>query len=261
MSPAATNMGIAAVGLLVLLSYVPFRDVIPAGDGFGYDGVRYATWAKHVPVTLFPEGLRPPYIKSDLNSYDARRFLPSTVIHYAMGAAGVPRTSANVLAAFTAANLILLTLSLYWWCRASDASGLPLRGKWIGFLALLVQLRELEDADLLSCSHRHLRAGIGSPQRALLFRAPLPRAGSCHSGGCICLADDSLLRIPAARLSAGIGAANPAGSTQGALSRRGPHLAGRDRGASRVGPDRVSRCHGLQDPGDSGQAADEPCAY
>jgi len=135
---ASTNAGIAAIVLLALSCYRPLSDSIPFRSGLGYDGLHYARWVSTLPIFLFPEGPHPPFVKSKLDSYAARRFLPSVALHGAMRALGVPRTRGNVIAAFAAANLALLALSLYCWGRAADAAGLTLRGKWIGVLALQV---------------------------------------------------------------------------------------------------------------------------
>ena len=133
-----TNAGIAATVLLALSCYWPLSDSIPVVGGLGYDGIRYARWVREVPVSLLPDGPRAPLVKSQLDSYAARRFLPSVVLHWAMRAFGIPRTEGNVVAAFALANLALLALAIFCWCRAADATGLTTRGKWIGLLALQV---------------------------------------------------------------------------------------------------------------------------
>jgi len=134
----STNAGIAATVLVALSCYWPLSDSIPAHGGLGYDGIRYARWVRDLPVVLFPDGPLGPFVKSELDSYAARRFGPSAVLHCAMRLLDVPRTDANVIAAFAVANLALLTLAIFCWCRAADASGLTIRGKWIGVLALQV---------------------------------------------------------------------------------------------------------------------------
>jgi hypothetical protein len=55
-----------------------------------------------------------------------------------MRAFDVPRTDDNVVAAFAAVNLALLALAIFSLCRAADAAGLTIRGKWMAVLALQV---------------------------------------------------------------------------------------------------------------------------
>jgi hypothetical protein len=133
-----SNGGIAATVLAALCCYWPLSDAIPVSGGLGYDGIRYARWVRSNPVLLFPEGPRAPFVKSKLDSYAARRFLPSTALHFVMRAFDVPRTDDNVIAAFAAVNLALLALAIFCLCRAADAVGLTTRGKWMAVLAFQV---------------------------------------------------------------------------------------------------------------------------
>jgi hypothetical protein len=135
---ARTNAGLAALVLLALVAYWPMSDSIPANGGLGYDGVRYAQWVADLPLHILPDGPRPPYLTSDLDSYAARRFLPSALIHAAMAGLDVDPSPANVVTAFALGNLLLLGLTLYLWGRIADAAGLATRAKWIGVLALQV---------------------------------------------------------------------------------------------------------------------------
>lgn len=61
-----------------------------------------------------------------------------------MRAFGVRRTFSNIITAFTMLNILLLTLAVYWWCRAADELGIGVRGKWLGFLALIVNYVNLK---------------------------------------------------------------------------------------------------------------------
>jgi hypothetical protein len=139
-----TNVLVAAATLLILLCQLPFREIIPRRDGIGYDGIYYAQYTQNLSfgVLLSPNHERPESVS--LTTYYARRILPSMALHYAMRAFGIDRTFSNIITAFTVLNILLLAMAVFWWCLAADELGIGVRGKWLGFLALIVNYVNLK---------------------------------------------------------------------------------------------------------------------
>jgi hypothetical protein len=140
----STNIRIVVVTLLVLGACFLNRELIPAGEGAGYDGVTYASWVEHLTLQSLIDSVSsrgeaqapPPAIALD-RPY-ARRILPSLVLHYVLTNAGVPATTANVVKAFALLNLVLLLIGVGCWLAAADAFGIGDNGKWLGVVGLIV---------------------------------------------------------------------------------------------------------------------------
>ena len=76
-------------------------------------------------------------IKS-LDSYRVSRILLPIGLHYVLRALEVEPTRPNIVTTYTVANILLLTLALFLWCLAADVLRIGTHGKWLGFLALMV---------------------------------------------------------------------------------------------------------------------------
>jgi hypothetical protein len=149
MRPATTNLQIAAAALLLLLCCLSFRDLIPARDGIGYDGKYHARWVRTVSIgalygTATAETSDEIRDALWMDSYAVRRLLPAILVRELLDAMDAEPTDRNIINAFTAANVVLLTLATFFVCRAADAIGLGTRGKWLTFLALLVSYGNLK---------------------------------------------------------------------------------------------------------------------
>jgi hypothetical protein len=139
-----TNIRIAGATLLILLCYLPFREIIPKNRGIGYDGQYYARWTHGLSfsVLVSPSEERPESII--LTKYYTRRILPSMVLHYTMRAFNIRRTEPNIIMSFTILNILLMTLAVFWWCLAADELGIGDLAKWLGFLALFINYVNLK---------------------------------------------------------------------------------------------------------------------
>lgn len=145
----STNTGITAATLLLLLLCLSFRDVIPYRKGIGYDGIIYGRWTRVLSLDVVLDGTvttpRGRIAKvAGLDTYYARRILPSLCMSYTLTALGVAKTIPNIVNAFTAANILLLGLAVFCWCKAADELAIGVGGKWLGFLALIVSYANLK---------------------------------------------------------------------------------------------------------------------
>lgn len=128
--------------VILVLGLVSIRwaEKLPVGDGFGWDGVLYATWAKDFHKSVFVDGL---------SDYYVQRLAPSAIVHYGARALLWPFYSSeqsrsiltqnkNVMLSFGIYNLILLLLAVYIWGLIAGHLNLSDKGKWFGFCALFV---------------------------------------------------------------------------------------------------------------------------
>jgi len=136
--PRRTNARVTAAALFLLLGCLSFRDLIPMWNGVGWDGFYYAHWVQQLPLEVLFEPVheRPPVVR--ITSYSVSRVLEPIAIHYVLRALDVPPGRKAIIRAFTTANILLLTLAVYWLCRCGDLLGLGERAKWLVWLALLV---------------------------------------------------------------------------------------------------------------------------
>lgn len=128
------------VVLIMGVVSVRWAEKLPVGDGFGWDGVLYATWAKDFHKSVFVDRLADYYVQ---------RLAPSAIVHYGARALLWPFYSSeqshsiltqnkNVMLSFGIYNLILLLLAVYTWGLIADYLNLSDKGKWFGFCALFV---------------------------------------------------------------------------------------------------------------------------
>ena len=108
-------------------------ELVPVGNGLGWDGVRYGNWVKNFHV-------------SEIGPYYVQRLFPIAVIHYALVLLKLPLVDANVIAAFRIYNLLLILLSCVVWILVANLLGISTRGKWLGFLGLFVNFAILKQA-------------------------------------------------------------------------------------------------------------------
>ncbi|HEY3093437.1 MAG TPA: hypothetical protein VGJ52_10085 [Vicinamibacterales bacterium] len=150
MSPGRTNLLIAVCTLLFLCTCFVVRDTIPAASGTGYDGGRYAAWAKTLGIDALIDSAAtrwqpsPPGAERPLDTYYARRILPSLVVHYLLAGTGVESSTANVILAFTVLNIALLVVTVVCWLKAADELHVGRNGKWIAVIGLVVSYGNLK---------------------------------------------------------------------------------------------------------------------
>ena len=130
--------------MLVMLGFglvsLRWQEKLPVGDGFGWDGVNYGTWAKDFYKSV---------VVDKLTGYYVQRMAPSAIVHYGTRAVLFPFYSQEqvrqilaqnetIIIAFGIYNLLLLLFSVYLWARIADKLGITERGKWFGFCALFL---------------------------------------------------------------------------------------------------------------------------
>ena len=116
---------VITLGLLNLF----FGEIVPAGGGFGWDGVTYANLTRNLD-SIISEG--------QLNSYYAQRILPSTIVRGALIISGASFSDANIILGFQWYNLVILIGACLIWKRIADHFTISLGGRWIGFCGLFL---------------------------------------------------------------------------------------------------------------------------
>lgn len=135
-----TNLLMVLVMSVVGIANLWSSEKLPVGDGFGWDGVNYAAWARDFHKSVFVD---------KVNDYYVQRLAPSAIVHYGARAVFWPFYSQdriqsilaenkNLLLSFGIYNLILLLLAVYLWGRIADNLHISDRGKWFGFCFLFV---------------------------------------------------------------------------------------------------------------------------
>lgn len=104
-------------------------EIIPAGGGFGYDGVQYAKMVQHLDLMMSG---------GQLSTYYAHRMLPAFVVRSILLLTDVPMSDLNVIHVFEIYNLVLLLGAALVWKRVADSISLSLSGRWIGFGAIFI---------------------------------------------------------------------------------------------------------------------------
>jgi len=136
--------------MLIMLGFgaasLRWQETLPVGDGFGWDGVNYAAWAKDFNKCVFVDHVEDFYVQ---------RVLPSAIVHYGTRAVLWPfyshdqsfrflNESKNLLLAFGIYNLVLLLLAVYVWGLIADHLEFSERRKWFGFCFLFVNYATLK---------------------------------------------------------------------------------------------------------------------
>ncbi|WP_017307128.1 hypothetical protein [Spirulina subsalsa] len=113
-----------AIAFLTFLS----PDKINVGDGFGWDGSRYAELAQNF-YQRFAQGI---------DSYYISRIFPSFLIFHSLQLFGLEHSNSNIIHGFGILNVLLITLSIYFWCLIAQQLKISSQGKWIGFIAFIL---------------------------------------------------------------------------------------------------------------------------
>jgi hypothetical protein len=136
--------------MLIMLGFgvasLRWQEKLPVGEGFGWDGVNYAAWAKDFYKCVFVDHVEDFYVQ---------RVAPSGIVHYGTRAVLWPfyshdesfrilHESKNLLLAFGIYNLALLVLAVYIWGLIADNLALSDRGRWFGFCFLFVNYATLK---------------------------------------------------------------------------------------------------------------------
>lgn len=116
------------VGGLGLFSLF-FGELIPAGGGVGYDGVRYADMVRSLDK-MISEG--------SLSTYYARRTLPSAVVRTMLKFSDSQINDTHIIRGFELYNVALLMGVCWAWHRLAVHFSMSLGGRWIGFCGLFL---------------------------------------------------------------------------------------------------------------------------
>ena len=116
------------VFVLGLLSFF-WGEKVPAGSGFGWDGVIYAKMVRNLDSMISG---------GQLSSYYAQRILPSAIVRSMLIFSKTPMNDINIIRGFELYNLVLLVGSCWAWKRVADNFSLSLTGRWIGFSGIFV---------------------------------------------------------------------------------------------------------------------------
>jgi hypothetical protein len=135
-----TNLLMVVVMLVVGIANLRWAEKLPVGDGFGWDGVNYAAWARDFYKSVFVDKVEDYYVQ---------RVAPSAAVHYGARTVLWPfyshdesvrilHDNKNLLFSFGVYNLVLIVLAVYLWGLIADSLKISTRGKWFGFCFLFV---------------------------------------------------------------------------------------------------------------------------
>lgn len=142
-----TNFLMTLVMLLIGLANIFWAEKLTVREGFGWDGVTYAGWARDFYRTVLVERVPDYYVK---------RILPSALVHYGSRLATAPFLSAerrdavlneswNVILCFDIYNLLLLLVAVSTWGLIANELAIQDRGKWFGFCFLFLSYAILKN--------------------------------------------------------------------------------------------------------------------
>lgn len=105
---------------------------VPAGGGFGWDGVNYANMVRHLDSMISG---------GQLSSYYTQRILPSAIVRSLMLLSGTAMSDINIIRSFELYNLVLLVGACWIWKRVADNFSLSIAGRWIGFSGIFINFQ------------------------------------------------------------------------------------------------------------------------
>lgn len=111
------------------LGAMALGEQVPANDGLGWDGVRFARYATQGPQAL---------LDREINSYYVQRVGPSLVVHGLIRAFGLPFDAVTIRWTFLAMNLILLSVAIVILSDVGRRLDLSTNAQWLLFLGLFV---------------------------------------------------------------------------------------------------------------------------
>ncbi len=122
---------VAFLGILwcLWLGALAMGEKVPAGDGLGWDGSRFAKMTQAGPSML---------LGKEINSYYVQRIGPSFAVRGILTMVGAPLDGPAVRAGFIVLNMALLSFALVLLMDAGVRLGLGAPGRWILFLGLFV---------------------------------------------------------------------------------------------------------------------------
>lgn len=115
--------------LILLLLFLMNPETIPAGGGFGYDGVIYGKMVSDID-TMISGG--------ELSEYYAQRTLPSLIVRTALNTLNIPIETESIINGFRVFNCTLMMISVLFWVAISQRIHLTSEGFWVGIIGLIL---------------------------------------------------------------------------------------------------------------------------
>ena len=106
-----------------------FGELVPAGDGFGWDGAIYADLTRNLNLIIS---------NNQLSNYYAHRILPSAIVSSMLTLLGAAFSNANIIQGFQLYNILLLIAACWVWKRLANNYSISLGGRWIGFSSIFI---------------------------------------------------------------------------------------------------------------------------
>lgn len=142
-----TNILMTLVMFLIGAANIFWAEKLQINEGFGWDGMNYAAWAKDFHRTVLVERVPDYYVK---------RILPSAIVHYGSRLVTAPflspekrdavlNESRNVILRFDIYNLLLLLVAVSTWGLIANELAIQDRGKWLGFCFLFLSYAVLKN--------------------------------------------------------------------------------------------------------------------
>lgn len=123
----AILLGCFLIGLLVVFLINP--ETIPAGGGFGFDGVTYARMVSEIDEMIS---------NGELSEYYAQRILPSLMVRAGLTSLGLSLGAENIIGAFRIMNGLLMVAALVFWMLIAQRIRLTPVAFWIGIAGLIL---------------------------------------------------------------------------------------------------------------------------
>jgi hypothetical protein len=130
------HLMVLIVFLLGLFNFF-FGEKVPAGGGFGWDGVNYANMVRNLDSMIS---------SGSLSNYYAQRILPSGVVRSFLLITGISMNNINIIKSFEIYNLALLIGACFVWRRLADKFSISLAGRWIGFSGIFINFEASKQA-------------------------------------------------------------------------------------------------------------------
>jgi hypothetical protein len=121
-----------ALVLLLGLLCMFFGEIVPAGGGLGWDGVRYGEMVKHLPRMIS---------QGELSTYYAQRILPSVLVRSALRIAHLSPENQTIIRAFQILDLAELVVACLLWRVIANRLRLGPWGRWFGFLSMFANFQ------------------------------------------------------------------------------------------------------------------------
>lgn len=115
--------------------YLAWGEKCSHQGGVGWDGIRFAAWAKD-PTT--------PIFTHQLNHYYLQKTLPSVVVHYGLRAVRADMTDRNVILGFGVLDVLCWTLVAVAWTSVVRRLRIERAASWLGFVLLIVSFSGLK---------------------------------------------------------------------------------------------------------------------